>query len=175
MEQPDFTGIRVLIVGARGYAAAMLRTVLNAGGILRIDVIEDADRALDVLRVETYDAVFVEEELTAGGAPFALAARRTKSLLNPLVPIFAVYAGARRRDVERSRDLGVNGVIVRPVSPKTVMEKLGAALNAPPSFIAAPNFFGPDRRSKARAAVPYGGKERRVRKARKTKMQVLDI
>jgi hypothetical protein len=101
-----------------------------------------------------------------------LAARRSKALLNPVVPIFAVFAGPRRRDVERSRDLGVNGVIVRPISPRTIMNKLGPALVEPRPFIAAPNFFGPDRRARTRL---FGFRDRRARTPRKTRIQVLDI
>ena len=175
MGQPNFARARVLIVGAKGYAARMLRTVLNAGGIVRIDVAEDPRRALELLCTERFDAVFIEEHVVIGATPFALAARRSKALLNPLIPIFAVYAGARQRDVERSRDLGVNGVIVRPVSPKTVMDKLALAFSVPGTFIAAPNFFGPDRRFKAHRGPPPGGSDRRSRLAKKAKLQMLDV
>jgi hypothetical protein len=87
-----------------------------------------------------------------------------------MIPIFVVYGGARRRDVERSRDDGVTDVISRPMSPKTVAGKLRAALAAPRPFIAAPEFFGPDRRAKER---PWRGQDRRKLTPRKAKV-VLD-
>ena len=170
MTKPDIAAARVLIVGARGHAGPTLRTVLTAAGVSRITMVDEPQRALEALCSERFTAVFVEGGSELDGTPFAQAARRCPSLLNPMIPIFAVYGGARRRDVERSRDDGVTDVICRPMSPKTVGDKLRAALAAPRPFIAAPQFFGPDRRAKER---PWRGEDRRQRMPKKTKI-VLD-
>ncbi|MEY4708414.1 MAG: hypothetical protein RJB58_2137 [Pseudomonadota bacterium] len=85
-----------------------------------------------------------------------------------MIPIFAVQERARRRDVEKARDIGVTDVLTTPISPKTVMTKLQAALTAPRPFIVANEFFGPDRRAKAR--TPYYGLDRRTRVAKKAKL-----
>ena len=175
MQQVNLSRLRVLIVGAKGYAASLLRGVLSVNGINRVCVIEDAGRALDLLRSENFDIVFIEEQLEVEGKPFPTAARRSKALINPLIPIILVCSGARRRDVERSRDLGVNDVITRPFSPKTLMNKLVPALMAPRPFIAAPQFFGPDRRSKLRADAPLFRQDRRKRKPQKTRIQIVEI
>jgi two-component system, chemotaxis family, chemotaxis protein CheY len=165
----DLAKARVLIVGAKGFAGAMLRTVLTAGGVHRIVLIDQPRRALDLLCDEPFDAVFVEIPTLRDDTPFALAARRNPMLLNPMIPIFAVYNRARRRDVEKSRDQGVTDVICRPISPKTIIEKLKAALMAPRPFIAAPGFFGPDRRAKDRS---WRGQDRRILKPKKTRLRV---
>ena len=175
MLPPNLSRVRVLIVGAKGYAAVLLRTVLNANGITRVCVIEEARRALELLCTENFDVVYVEEQVELDGQPFAMAALRTTALQNPLAPIFEVSSGPRRRDVERARDLGVNDIIARPFSPKTLITKLAVALSAPRPFIASPQFFGPDRRSKARAAPPARGADRRVRKPHKTKLPTLEV
>lgn len=171
MAKLDLATARVLIVGAKGHAGPMLRTVLAAAGITRIELIDEPRRALDLLCIERFAAVFVESGAQLDDVPFALVARRTEALLNPMIPIFAVYGGARRRDVEKARDLGVTDVICRPMSPKTVADKLRAALAAPRPFIAAPEFFGPDRRAKER---PWRGDDRRTLTPRKTKV-VFDL
>lgn len=175
MQPANLSRVRVLIVGARGYAAALLRTVLNANGVMRVCITEDARRALEQLCSESFDAVFLEEMVELEGKPFAMAARRTPSLQNPMIPIFMLHSGARRRDVEKSRDLGVNCVIIRPFSPRTIMEKLATVLTAPRPFIAAPQFFGPDRRSKTREATPPFREDRRVRTPHKAKLSVFEI
>ena len=169
MAQLDFAKTRVLVVGAKGHAGAMLRTVLTAAGITRVVLIDDPRRALDVLCAEHFDAVFVEGPTKLDGVPFALAARHNAMLLNPMIPIFAVYGGARRRDVEKARDDGVTDVISRPISPKTVTDKLRTALVVPRSFIAAPDFFGPDRRAQER---PWQGEDRRAITPKKIKVKV---
>jgi len=171
MTKLDLATARILVVGAKGHAGPVLRTVLTAAGVTRIVMMDDPRRALDLLCSERFAAVFVEGGTELDDLPFAQAARRSPSLINPMIPIFVVYGGARRRDVERSRDDGVTDVICRPMSPKTVGDKLRTALAAPRSFIAAPEFFGPDRRAKER---PWRGQDRRKLIPKKTKV-VLDL
>ena len=96
-------------------------------------------------------------------------ARANAAALNPLIPLFELHERARRGDVERARDQGVTDILICPISPQTIITKLGAALERPRPFIAAPNFFGPDRRAKR---TGFGGTERRVRKPRKVAIRV---
>lgn len=160
--------MRVQIVGAKGHAGAMLRVVLTAAGVGHVVLTEDSRRALSLLANEHFDAVFVEET-HLDSLNFVRSARKRAALRNPLIPIFAVYSGPRRHDVERARDLGVTSVICRPVSPKTVSDKLMAALLKPRPFIAAPGFFGPDRRARSRV---WRGQDRRKTTPRKGKILV---
>ncbi|HEY4274239.1 MAG TPA: hypothetical protein VGM68_02055 [Rhizomicrobium sp.] len=168
MEQRDLVAARILVLGAKGPGGSMLRTVLSAAGITKVTLVDEPRRALDLLCTDPFDAVFVEGATELDEKPFALAARRHAMLLNPMIPIFAVYDGPRRRDIEMSRDQGITDVICRPMSPKTVTDKLRAALRTPRPFIAAPEFFGPDRRAKER---PWRGDDRRVIKPRKAKVK----
>ena len=173
MSVVNLSQIRVLLVAGKTQSTQVLRTVLNLAGMTRIVTTDDTRYALELLTVEPFHAIFVEGPVLHDGTPFALAARRTPALLNPMLPIFAVYAHARRRDVETARDLGVHDVICRPVSPRTIGNKLQAALAAPRPFIAAPDFFGPDRRAKLRPA--FFGQDRRSRTPRKTKVLVTEV
>jgi two-component system, chemotaxis family, chemotaxis protein CheY len=170
MRRPDFSALRVQVVGAKGHVGAMMRTVLAAAGVGHVVLTEDSRRALELLASQHFDAVFVEGETHLEGIAFARSARR-KVMRNPLIPIFAVHGGPKRRDVEKARDLGVAAVICRPVSPKTIADKLLAVLVKPRPFIAAPDFFGPDRRAKPRN---WRGNERRRQTPRKTKIQLID-
>jgi two-component system, chemotaxis family, chemotaxis protein CheY len=168
--KPDLAHLRVQIVGSKGHAGAMLRIVLAAAGVGHVVQIEDSRRALALLSSEHFDAVFVEES-HLDSLNFARSARKRAALRNPLIPIFAVYNGPRRKDVERARDLGVTNVICRPVSPKTVSDKLLSALVKPRPFIAAPEFFGPDRRARSRV---WRGQDRRKTTPRKSKI-IVDV
>ena len=168
MRKPDFATLRVQIVGAKGHAGTMLRTVLAAAGVGHVVLLEDTRRALTLLAAEHFDALFVEET-HLDSMNFARSARRRAALRNPLVPIFAIYNGPRRRDVEKARDMGVTSVICRPISPKTVADKLLQALLKPRPFISAPNFFGPDRRARGRV---WRGQDRRKHTPRKSKILI---
>ncbi len=165
----NFASTRVLVVGAKGQTGPLMRTVLTAAGLSKIALIDEPRRALEILCAEPFDAVLAEASARLDDASFALAVRRSRLVLNPMIPIFAVYSGARRRDVEKERDDGITDVICRPVSPKTVADKLQLALAAPRPFIAAAGFFGPDRRAKER---PWRGADRRALTPKKIKVSL---
>ena len=163
----QLASVRVLVVGAKGQAGPLMRTILAAAGLNKVTLVDEPRRALEILCTEPFEAVFVEAAARLDDTSFALAVRRSNLSLNPMIPIFAVYSGARRRDVERERDDGITDVICRPVSPRTIADKLRAALTAPRPFIAAADFFGPDRRAKER---PWREQDRRTRAPKKIKL-----
>ena len=170
MQLESLSDVRVLLLARKGAGTQVLRTVFGLAGVTQLTIIDEPRRALELLCIENYHAVFVEGAQEHDGMPFAIAARRIKAALNPMIAIFGVFPEARKRDVETARDLGVHDVICRPVSAKTVASKLRSVLAAPRPFIAAPGFFGPDRRAKGRAGMP--SEERRTRAAKKTKVTV---
>jgi DNA-binding response OmpR family regulator len=105
--------------------------------------------------------------------PFLAAARRSKSVRNPMIPIFLLKERASRRDVEIARDAGGTDIVTVPISPKTLHAKLEAAVTAPRPFIVAGEFFGPDRRARLRPA--FRGADRRKRAPRKAKFDFVHI
>jgi two-component system chemotaxis response regulator CheY len=169
MDRSDFFSHRILVLGGKTHTIGILRSILNNAGVTRIIHVEQTGRALDLLGMEHFSAVFCDQKAEGvDGMSFPVAARRANGMLNPMIPIFALQERARRRDVELARDVGVTDVLTTPISPKTILSKLQAATTAPRPFIVATGFFGPDRRAKARA--PFHGTERRTRVAKKQKM-----
>jgi hypothetical protein len=81
-----------------------------------------------------------------------------------MIAIFALHERPSRRSVEQARDCGVTATLTCPISPKTLGDKLEAALSSPRPFVAAPDFLGPDRRTPRSG---FGGKDRRVRMPRR--------
>jgi CheY-like chemotaxis protein len=174
MNRTDFSHHRVLLVGPKTHALQLLRSVMNISGVGKIIHVEEARRALELLGMEQFHAVFYDERMNHGRErPFLVAARRDESMLNPMLPIFEFQERARRRNVEIARDLGVTDVLTVPISPKTLVTKLEVASHSPRPFIVSNEFFGPDRRAKGRPA--YYGSDRRTRATRKAKMDFTAI
>jgi CheY-like chemotaxis protein len=172
MEQTNFSGHRVLILGAKTHGVQILRSVLGSAGIGQMMHVEDSQRAAELLTMEHFNAVFCELPLEAEGE-FVTAARRREGMLNPMIPIFVMQSQARRRTVAQARDKGATDVLTTPVSPRTVTAKLRAALHSPRPFIVSQEFFGPDRRAKSRPT--FFGTDRRVRAPKKTKMDFYQV
>ncbi|MBW8709448.1 MAG: hypothetical protein JF627_09350 [Alphaproteobacteria bacterium] len=169
MERTDFSRHRVLLVGPKSHALHLLRSVMTIAEVGKVVHVEEASRALELLRMEHFHAVFYDGKVNrAGERPFVVAARRNEAMLNPTLPIFVFQERARRRDVEKARDFGVTDVLTIPISPRTLVTKLQIATHRPRPFVVATEFFGPDRRVPARPA--YRGSDRRKRLAKKAKM-----
>ena len=173
MDRSDFSSHRVLILGGKTHTIGILRSILGIAGVTQIIHVEETLRALELLSMEHFTAVFCDQ-LADGvdGMSFPTAARRREGMLNPMIPIFVLQDRARRSDVERARDLGVTDILTTPLSPRTLVTKLQAAISAPRSFIVAPEFFGPDRRAKRDA---YNGSERRTRKPKKARVDLTHV
>lgn len=169
MKQTGETEImRMLIVGSRPHTIQLLRQLFDMLGVRRTQATGRLQSALDFLCTQNYTAVFCDEILSDADADdFVRAARRAPGLINPMVPIFLVCAGPKRRDVEAARDLGFTDVITRPLSAATIQRKIKAATHHPRPFILAGDFFGPDRRTNPRG---WFGGERRKRQPRKVKV-----
>ncbi|HEY0282688.1 MAG TPA: hypothetical protein VGC27_08700, partial [Rhizomicrobium sp.] len=104
MDRADTKNLRVLIVGGKPHAVAILRTAFGILGLNRVSVIARSERAIQLMRDEDVDAVFCDEAAGAvDGLPFPLAARRAEGVLNPMLPIFLVCGSPVRRQIESAR------------------------------------------------------------------------
>ena len=174
MERMDFSAHRVLLVGAKTHAVQLLRSVLGIAGVGKIIHVQASHQALDLLGQEHFNAVFCDHKVSqAGEKSFVRAVRRQEAMLNPMVPIFMLQERARRRDVEKARDAGATDMLTLPISAKTLLSKLFAATHAPRPFIVSPEFFGPDRRAKARPG--YCGADRRKRIPKKARVDFTPV
>lgn len=162
----DIKKARVLLVCGRAHAVQVLRTTFGMLNLKSVVVMPTAASALEALRGHPFTAVFCDSAIEdVDGVPFALAARRLPGILNPMIPIFTLASFPSRADVERARDQGVTDVLAQPVSAAIIVRKLRTALAHPRPFIAAPDFFGPDRRT--RASKTYFDADRRSRQPKK--------
>jgi len=172
MEQTEFSGHRVLLLGAKTHNVQVLRSVLVFIGVGKTVLVETGAAAINQLSIEHFHAVFCELDGEAQ-LSFVRAARRRGATLNPMIPIFLLQAQMRRRHIEKARDSGATDLLTIPISPRTVAAKLRAATKNPRPFIVAQEFFGPDRRSKVRPA--HSGNDRRKKAPKKTRVDFVHI
>ena len=172
MEQTEFSGHRVLVLGAKTHNIQILRSVLVMVGVGKIMQVEDGASAAHLLCVEHFNAVFCELGAEAQLA-FVRMARRREGVLNPMIPIFLLQSQMRHRHIEKARDSGATDLLTIPVSPRTVAGKLRTATKTPRAFIVGQDFFGPDRRARLRPG--YFGPDRRKKSPKKTRVDLVHI
>jgi CheY-like chemotaxis protein len=172
MDQTEFSGHRVLLLGAKTHSVQILRSVLALVGVGKTIQTDNKAAALDLLCREHFNAVFCELDAEAQLA-FVRMARRRDGVLNPMIPIFLLQSQMRHRHLEKARDSGATDLLTIPVSPRTVAGKLRAATKTPRPFIVGQEFFGPDRRARIRPG--YIGPDRRKKSPKKTRVDFVHI
>jgi len=78
---------------------------------------------------------------------------------NPFVPVIMLTGHTLIEDVNKARDAGINEFIAKPVSVKTMMQRLVAVIEHPRPYVRTAAYFGPCRRR--RSDSDYRGPERR--------------
>jgi len=144
----EFKDIKTLIIDRAGHSKALLRKLLTAFGVSRIMTTHATDEALVMLRRESFSIVFLDE--MAGPLKplgFLRMLRRDLNTSDVTIPVVLVSAGTDAGKITAARDAGMNDVISKPVSVRTIERKLRSLLAAPRPFVTAKAFVGPDRRT----------------------------
>jgi CheY-like chemotaxis protein len=159
----DLTSVRVLVVDDDEEMRRLLRKILRTIGVVETMTATNGVDALDAMRRETVDIVITDWSMTPIDGVELI--RRIRDLENsplPFVPVILLTAYAEPARVAKARDAGVNEVLVKPVSPKALYDRLVHIIENPRSFVRTKAYFGPDRRRKDR---PIEGPNRRQREA----------
>ena len=62
MDRSDFSSHRILVLGGKTHAISILRSILNTAGVTKIIHVEQTGRALDLLSMEHFSAVFCDQK-----------------------------------------------------------------------------------------------------------------
>lgn len=166
----ELKDVRVLIVDPSGYSKTLLRQILLQLGVLNIEPVADTAEALDKMRLQLFDVVFCDENCgPLEPAAFIKALRQDLKTMNVTMPVVLVSSGANFGLVAEWRDAGGSDVIVKPVSPETIKNRLVSLVLNPKAFVTAKSFIGPDRRRSGDRRQfgerPHNGEDRRKNRA----------
>ena len=158
----DFSGLRFLVVDDNQHVRRIIRTLLHGFGVREVYEAADGAAGLDAVQNFLPDFIITDWVMPLfDGLEFVQMIRQPDSNLNPYVPIIMLSAHSERHRVLEARDAGVNDFLCKPISAKSLHQRISAILLSPRPFIRATSYFGPDRRRQT-AAVAYRGPERRV-------------
>ena len=157
----DLAGLSVLLIDGNRHMRATVRSILQALGCKTIR--ESADAA-DALRENLYSSIdliivsWLLEPLT--GTEFIKMVRTADDSPNKTVPIIIMSSQCRYQDVIAARDAGVNEFLAKPISPKTLYNRILSVIENPREFINHKSYCGPCRR-RQKLGPPPGIGERR--------------
>jgi two-component system chemotaxis response regulator CheY len=139
--------IQVLVVDDNQHMRKVLRTLLINLGVKYVTEAPDGIAALDAIRMMAPDIVLLDWEMPMlTGAELVRIVRSPGVFPVPDVPIIMLTGhGQRWRIVEAAR-LGVNEFLRKPVSGKSLLERIAAILLNPRPMVRLGDYYGPEPR-----------------------------
>jgi two-component system, chemotaxis family, chemotaxis protein CheY len=144
----------VLVVDDNQYMRKMVRNLLVNCGVKDIYEAGDGITALDTIRTVGPDVVVLDWEMPLlSGAELVRIVRSPGVFSMPDVPIIMLSGhGERWRVVEAVR-LGVNEYLIKPVSAKTLYDRLVSITLQPRPTVQLGDYYGPEPRKLAADTV----------------------
>lgn len=152
--------LRILVVDDNDQMRTIIGTVLGAAGAGRLFYATDGRQGLDQLMAAPVDVAYVDYEMpTMNGLDFISRVRALPGEARYL-PIIMLTGHSDLPRLNAARDRGVNEFLAKPVTARDILKRLESVILRPRPYVAAADFFGPDRRR--RSPVGYTGPLRRV-------------
>jgi len=137
----------VLVVDDNQYMRKMIRNLLVNCGIKDIYEAADGIAALDSIRTVAPDAVVLDWEMPLLSGPELVRIVRSPGVFPmPDVPIIMLTGHCERWRVVEAVRLGVNEFLTKPVSAKSLYDRLVAITLQPRPIIQMGDYYGPEPR-----------------------------
>jgi len=108
-----------------------------------------------------FDLLVVDCDMPGhAGFDFVMRLRRMEESENRLAPIMLVSGHTVPSSIARARDCGANFVVAKPITPKTMFDRVMWLAREERQFVVTDTYAGPDRRHKT-FGPPAGTKGRR--------------
>lgn len=135
--------------------------LLHGYGIREVIEAEDGASGLEMFQTNVPDIVVVDWAMPIfNGLELTRMLRNTDSSINPYVPIIMITGHSDKKRVVEARDAGITEFVCKPLSAKSLYQRIVLSVVSPRPFIRTKTFFGPDRR-RFTGLNNFSGDERR--------------
>ncbi|MCP4598027.1 ATP-binding protein [Neptuniibacter sp.] len=118
----DILGARVLLAEDNPINTEVAKGILEKMGV-KATCVENGKEVLEILSKQKFDLLLLDMQMPVMDGYEAAAAIRSDSRFDEL-PILALTAHAMAGDEQRSRELGMNGHITKPIDPDELLNAL---------------------------------------------------
>jgi two-component system, chemotaxis family, chemotaxis protein CheY len=161
MPRVDFNKLRFLVVDDNAHMRRIVRTLLHSFGVREAYEAEDGAGGLEAFTANMPDIIITDWVMPIlDGIELTQMIRKPGANANPYVPIILLTGHSERSRVLRARDAGVTDFLAKPISAKSLYQRIVNVVTSPRPFIKSRDYFGPDRR-RSQSASSYSGPERR--------------
>jgi CheY-like chemotaxis protein len=145
-----FETLRVLLVDDNWHMRSIAITLMESFGITHIRDVDSGAEGIRVAQIWPADVALVDFKMEPmNGVQFTRAIRNSPDSRNPYLPIIMMTGHSAVVRVMEARDAGVTEFIAKPLSARTLLNRLNAVIYQPRPFVRTRTYFGPDRRRRA--------------------------
>ena len=157
----DLSRVHVLVLDDNQNFVSIMKSILRGFGVRHIYDERDASQAMELIEHHSIDIAFVDLKMPIfSGLEFAKLVRNAENTSNRQLPIVLVTGNASRSTIADAINAGIEEVLAKPVSPKSVYDRLVRLLQEAYEYVEVDGYFGPCRRRKADHM--YAGPKRRL-------------
>jgi CheY-like chemotaxis protein len=139
----------ILVADPNAYARRITNGILRGFGANKVLEVEQALSLFQVLSGQKIDILLCDTRLPPhGGLMLTRTIRRNANNENRTIPILLMSSDTGESTIKNARDAGANIVVAKPMSPKSLYDRLAWIAFNPRPFIDTATYFGPDRRFK---------------------------
>jgi two-component system chemotaxis response regulator CheY len=154
--------LHILLVDDNANMREITGAILRSAGARSIHEADDGAKAMSILRERPIDMAIVDFQMAGlNGEDFTRQVRTEPDSPNPFLPIIMLSGHGQKRRVALARDAGVTEFVVKPLTARTLLERIEAVIYRPRPFISVEAYFGPCRR-RTPAGIDYSGPRRRA-------------
>jgi len=167
-----FAKLQIVIADSDHRSAQLVKQILSAFGIRRVDVVHSGEEALTLLKTQRVDLLITEWSIEGvDGLTLVRAIRSAKNhaFLRFDLPVLMLTGRSSKEHVYLARDAGVTEFVAKPFSAKTISTRLIEIIDSPRVFVETPNYKGPSRRRKQ--GPPPGTQDRRIPREQRERME----
>lgn len=135
---------KVLVVDDEHYMRKVVRALLMSVGVKTVYEAPDGPSGLEMIRNNQPDVVIVDWQMPGlDGSGFVRMVRSPETFPYPNVPIIMLTGHGERSKVVEAIQIGVNEFLLKPVSSKSLYNRLVSVLTKPRPVMKAGGYYGP--------------------------------
>ena len=158
MKKYNLTRISVLIVEKHPPRRTMLRQILKEFGVEKVYDTSTPEQGFEEFNESEPDLVLVDWAPDFDGLSLVNNIRTHEDSIFPQAPVIMVTAYNESNHIYEALDAGMTEYLTKPISGKSLYQRISSIVDSERSFIRVADFFGPDRR---RRNIEIKGEDRR--------------
>ncbi len=149
----DFKKLHILVAEDLIPMQQLMSQLLGSLGVGQVSTASDGKKAYRIYQLKKPDIIITDWQMPdVDGLEFVKNVRLQPDSHNRVIPIIMMTGFCAKERISTARDNGVTEFIIKPFSANDIAARITHIIKMPRDFIISPDFIGPDRRRKDKAA-----------------------